>query len=173
MAATRTHASVSVRLALVSLVVAALAVAGGNSSSIVKAQAPRVPPGLEAQKERLRSVFELAGVVFTDADETSGRLVIGVLDRGVEGLIRGRLPALGVSSQSVDVVEAPAIFEVATLRDHVRPVVGGLQIRFSQFVCSLGFKRILSPKDFTRAWEQNASVKFQLTWMGSLGCCHG
>src|SRR5207249_3727911 len=52
---------------------------------------------------------------------------------------RARLAVLGVAAQSVDVVEAPAIFQVATLRDYVRPVVGGLQIRFSQYLCSLGF----------------------------------
>jgi hypothetical protein len=84
-------------------------------------------------------VFEVAGVVFTDADETTGRLVVGVLDRGVEGLVRDRLPALGVLSQSVDIVETEPIFRVATLRDKVRPLVGGLQIRFSQYLCSLGF----------------------------------
>jgi hypothetical protein len=87
-------------------------------------------------------LFELAGVVFTDADEARGRLVVGVLDRGVEGLIRAKLPALGVPSQFVEVVETEPIVQVATLRDKVRPVVAGLQIRFSQFVCSLGFNAI-------------------------------
>jgi hypothetical protein len=112
----------------------ALVIGGPFGASVLNAQ-----PGLEAQHQRLRSLFELAGVVFTDADETTGRLVVGVLDRGVEGLIRARLPMLGIAPQSVDVVETQAIFQVATLRDKVRPVVGGLQIRFSQYLCSLGF----------------------------------
>jgi hypothetical protein len=103
------------------------------------AQAPARP---EAQHRRLLPLFELAGVVFTDADETRGRLVVGVLDRGVEGLIRARLRMLGIARESVDVVETEAIFQVTTLRDNVRPVVGGLQIRFSQFLCSLGFNAI-------------------------------
>jgi hypothetical protein len=64
---------------------------------------------------------------------------VGVLDRDVEGLVRARLRVLGVSSQSVDVVETEPIVQVATVRDKVRPVVGGLQIRFSQDLCSLGF----------------------------------
>jgi hypothetical protein len=93
----------------------------------------------EAQHQRLLPLFELAGVVFTDADETRGRLVVGVLDRGAEGLVRGRLRALGVASQSVDVVETEPIFALATLRDRSPEIVGGLQIRFSQFLCSLGF----------------------------------
>jgi hypothetical protein len=42
----------------------------------------------------------------------------------------------------VDVVETEPIVQVATLRDKVRPVVGGLQIRFSQYLCSLGFNAL-------------------------------
>jgi hypothetical protein len=101
-------------------------------------------PDLEARHQRLLSLFELSGVVFTDADETRGRLVVGVLDRGIEGLIRARLAVLGIAAQSVDVIETEAIFPVATLRDKVRPVVGALQIRFSGFLCSLGFNAVRS-----------------------------
>lgn len=97
---------------------------------------------VEAQNQRLLPLFELAGVVFTDADETRGRLVVGVLDRDIEGLVRARLRVLGIADQSVDVVETEAIFQVATLRDRADAVVGGLQIRFSQFLCSLGFNAI-------------------------------
>lgn len=107
-------------------------------------------PGLHAQNQRalevlhqrLLPVFELAGVVFTDADERTGRLVIGVLDREVEPLVRARLPVLGVPAQSVDVIETEPIFQVATLRDKVRPLVGGLQIRYSNYLCSLGFNAV-------------------------------
>jgi hypothetical protein len=113
------------------------------SAVVVFAGAPGLqaqsPQALEALNQRLLPLFEVAGVVFTDADQTTGRLVVGVLDRGAEGLVRDRLPGLGVLSQSVDIVETEPIFRVATLRDKVRPVVAGLQIRFSQFLCSLGF----------------------------------
>ena len=114
--------------------VIALAVTVGVPRS--QAQSARA---LEVQHQRLLPLFELAGVVFTDADETNGRLVVGVLDRDVEGLVRARLRVLGISSQSVNVVATEPILRVATLRDRVRPVVGGLEIRFSQFLCSLGF----------------------------------
>jgi hypothetical protein len=97
---------------------------------------------LEAHHQRMVSVFELAGVVFTDADENSGRLVIGVLDRDIDGLIRARLRVLGVPSESVDIIAAEPIVPVVTLRDQARPVVAGVQIRFSSFVCSLGFNAI-------------------------------
>jgi hypothetical protein len=100
------------------------------------------PQDLPALHQRLLPLFELAGVIFTDADESTGRLVVGVLDRDVEGLVRARLQVLGVPSQSVDVVETEPIVQVATLRDKVRPVVAGLQIRFSLFLCSLGFNAV-------------------------------
>jgi hypothetical protein len=96
-------------------------------------------PDLEALHQRLLPLFETPGVVFTDADETRGRLVVGVLDRRSEGQVRGRLRALGVDSQSVDVVETEPIIALATLRDRSSSLAGGLQIRFSQFLCSLGF----------------------------------
>jgi hypothetical protein len=114
--------------------VVVIAVCAGVSS--LHAQSPQA---LEVLHQRLLPLFEVAGVAFTDADQTTGRLVVGVLDRDVEGLVRDRLPALGVLAQSVDVVETEPIFRLATLRDKVRPVVGGLQIRFSQYLCSLGF----------------------------------
>jgi hypothetical protein len=124
------------RSALV-LAIAAGALAVSTRTPVLEAQGR---PDLEAQHQRLLPLFELAGIVFTDADETRGRLVVGVLDRDVEGLVRGRLRALGVASQSVDIVETDAIFPVATLRDRaLNDIVGGLQIRFSQFLCSLGF----------------------------------
>jgi hypothetical protein len=93
---------------------------------------------LAAAHRRLLPLFELAGVVFTDADEASGRLVVGVMDREIDGLVRAQLARLGVSD-TVDLVETEPIERVATLRDKVRPVSGGLQIRYSQYVCSLGF----------------------------------
>ena len=122
------------------LVVIALAVTAGGPTGV---------PVLEAQgrsdenaHRRMLPVFELAGVVYTDADETNGRFVIGVMDRGIEGLVRGRLKALGVAAESVDIVETEPIAQLATLRDLVRPVQAGLQVRFSNYVCTLGFNAI-------------------------------
>jgi hypothetical protein len=117
----------------------AFAAGGPFSAPALEAQGR---PDLEAQHQRLLPVFELAGVVFTDLDETRGQLVVGVLDRDIEGLLRARLAVLGIAPQSVDVVETEEIFRVDTLRDKVRPVVGGVQIRFSQYLCSLGFNAI-------------------------------
>ncbi len=137
MTATRHVTSLPKRVVVFSSVLVALTLVGGSGS---QAQSPRA---LEVLNQRLVPLFELAGVVFTDADERSGRLVVGVLDRGAEGLIRAQLARLGVPSESVDLVETEPIHRVLTLRDKVRPVVAGLQIRFSQYVCSLGFNAVL------------------------------
>ena len=104
----------------------------------LRAQNPN-PRAIQALHDRLLPIFEIAGVVFTHANESTGRLTVGVLDRDVSALIRERLPLLGISSQSVDVVETEPILQLTTLRDTVRPVVGGLQIRFSNYLCTLGF----------------------------------
>ena len=133
---TTRHSALSKRIVIISALVA-LTLAGGSGSHAQSRQA------LEVRHGRLLPLFELAGVVFTDADETSGRIIVGVLDRDVEGLVRGQLARLGVSSESVDIVETEPIARVATLRDKVRPIVAGLQIRFSQYVCSLGFNAAL------------------------------
>ena len=137
MIATRHLASLSKRLVVFSSALVALTLASGSGSQAQSRQA------LEVLNQRLLPLFELAGVVFTDGEERSGRLVVGVLDRGAEGLVRAQLAQLGVPSESVDLVETEPIHRVVTLRDQVRPVVAGLQIRFSQYVCSLGFNAVL------------------------------
>jgi len=100
------------------------------------------PPDLEALHQRLLPLFEFDGVVYTDADERSGRLVVGVVNRGIETAIRARLNALGVSSQSVDVVVTEPIVQVTSLQSYVRPIEGGLQVRWDGYVCTLGFNGI-------------------------------
>jgi hypothetical protein len=123
-------------VACVLLAAFAFTAGGPFSAAAVKAQGP---PDLEAQHRRLLPLFELAGVVFTDADETTGRLAIGVMDPGVRGLVRARLAALGIAADDVDIVPTDDILPLTTLRDQVRPVQGGLQIRFSGYLCSLSF----------------------------------
>jgi hypothetical protein len=123
-----------------------LAASGLSGDRVIRAQGRSgQAPGradLEALNQRLLPVFELAGVVFTDADETRGRVVVGVLDADMQGLVRASAARLGISAQDIEIVETEPIFQVATLRDSVRPVEAGYQIRFSQYVCSLGFNAI-------------------------------
>jgi hypothetical protein len=83
------------------------------------------------------------GGVFVDADEASNKVRIGV-ERGSIARIRGIVARLGIPDDAVVVQEAEPIRYAATLRDRVRPVVGGLQINFPRFLCTLGFNAIRS-----------------------------
>jgi hypothetical protein len=131
------------RLGLLAVSALAFAAGGPSGDRVVSAQGRSdSAPGradLEALNQRLLPVFELAGVVFTDADETRGRVVVGVLDADMQGLVRATAARLGVSAQDIEIVETEPIFQVATLRDSLRPAPAGAQIRFSAYVCSLGF----------------------------------
>src|SRR4030095_11857776 len=83
------------RSVILTLAIGAIVLTGGGpfGAPVLDAQGP--PDG---QHQRLGPLCELAGVVFTDADERSGRLVVGVLDRGIEGLVRAQFAPRAVSS---------------------------------------------------------------------------
>jgi hypothetical protein len=92
------------------------------------------------------------GAVYVDADEASNRVRIGV-ERGAGGRIRGSLARWGIPSAAVVIEEVePVRFAVAqgpkpkakpgsgpSLQGVVRPIVGGVQINFPGFLCTLGF----------------------------------
>ncbi len=126
-----------------SALVALLAVTPGMPG--VQAQNPHANThALQALQKQVLPLFELNGVVFTAPNYASGRLVVGVVDRGVEDLVRDKLSSLGVPFQSVEVIETEPIYQVSTLTDKIRPVVAGVQIRFTNYLCSLGFNAILN-----------------------------
>jgi hypothetical protein len=84
-------------------------------------------------------VLALPGTVFADYDERIGRLVFGVENDKVIPGVRTALTRLGLSSATYDVQITEPIVHMATLRDNVDPKVGGLQIHFGQYLCTLGF----------------------------------
>jgi hypothetical protein len=88
-------------------------------------------------------VLSIQGTVFVDADEASNRVTVG-LERGALARARGAIARLGIPQDAVIFQEAEPIRMVATLRSKVRPAVGGLQINFPGFLCSLGFNAIRS-----------------------------
>ena len=88
------------------------------------------------------AVLARKGVVFLDIDETRNRLRIGVDRSAGSGAVAGLLRSLdgaGVPREAVVLEPTDPIHFVATLRDRIRPVPGGVQIRFSNFLCTLGF----------------------------------
>jgi len=83
--------------------------------------------------------FAQGGVVFVDLDEAANRVLVGVEPGASHANIRALAARLGVPAEALTVRDAEPIRYMATLRDQVRAVVAGLQINFSNFLCSIGF----------------------------------
>ena len=83
--------------------------------------------------------FEIPGVVYTDLDEASNRVVVALEPGAGKASIRSLAARLGVPAAAIVLRESEPIIPMAGLRDLVRPVVAGLQINFGGFVCSIGF----------------------------------
>lgn len=82
----------------------------------------------------------VAGAVFADLDEGANRLRFGAENPAAAQGIRTALSARGIPAGAVIVEQAEPIRFVATLQDQIRPtLLGGLQINFSRFLCTLGF----------------------------------
>jgi hypothetical protein len=84
-------------------------------------------------------VLELDQTVFADDDEATGQLVFGVEHAGVGNRVRGVLARYGIPASAYRIEEVEPIVNMATLRDVFRPTVGGIQIHFGQYLCTLGF----------------------------------
>jgi len=93
-------------------------------------------------RERARPVFDVDGVVYVD-EADDGMLDVGVVGVNVVQAVQQRLVGLGIPLERVRIVVTKPIHELATLRDKVRPLVGGLQIAFVKggltYLCTLGF----------------------------------
>jgi hypothetical protein len=84
-------------------------------------------------------VMENAGTVFSDLDESSNRIVFGVERAGLATAVNAVMRAHGVPADAYEVRVVEPIKLAATLRDVVNPKVGGLQIHFGNYLCTLGF----------------------------------
>jgi hypothetical protein len=97
------------------------------------------------------AAFSVKGIILADVDEGSNRLRFGVANAGAAAALRSALGRAGVPAGAAIVEQRAPFKTVATLRDRVRPVVGGLQINFfaappevatPSFLCTLGFNAI-------------------------------
>ena len=88
------------------------------------------------------AALAVPGAVFADLDEASNRVRIGVEHAAALNGVRHVLAARGIPATAVILEETEPIANAATLRNRVRPVLGGLQINFGQFLCTLGFNAV-------------------------------
>jgi hypothetical protein len=104
---------------------------------------------LKEWHEQMRGLFNIQGVVFTDVDESSNRLKIGVERPDLIGVIEQQLIQQGIPRGAFIVEQAKPVVLAATLRDNIRPLQGGIQITFSNnpsnyYICTLGFNGVRS-----------------------------
>ncbi|HSA58048.1 MAG TPA: hypothetical protein VLE53_20205 [Gemmatimonadaceae bacterium] len=84
-------------------------------------------------------VLAMPGAVFADHDEAGNRLVFGAEHAAAANGIRAAAARMGIPESAFEVRVVAPIHQLATLRDRIRPTVGGIQIHFFQFLCTLGF----------------------------------
>ena len=92
----------------------------------------------DAFQRATQAAMPLAGAVFTDLDESQNQVVIGVDNAGAVSAFERVLLNAGLSADAFEVVVTEPIHAAATLRDKFDPTVGGIQIHFTQYVCTLG-----------------------------------
>jgi hypothetical protein len=145
----KTFNSVS-RLAAASLILVAAACSDsmpgptaapqGDPSAALGSLPPQAQDRMEVLFRRLApEVLSLPGTVFADNDEVAGHLVFGVENAGVGRSVRATLARLGVAEADYAVEVTPPVHQLATLRDKFLPTKAGIQIHFSQYVCTMGF----------------------------------
>jgi hypothetical protein len=85
-------------------------------------------------------VLALRQTVFADHDEANNRLVFGVENPGVANAVQNVMDRLQIpaSAYAIEVTE-PIRFMSETLRTRHRPTMGGIQIHFGNYLCTLGF----------------------------------
>ena len=88
------------------------------------------------------AVFNIQGVVYTDIDEKANRLTVAVENQGLVASVQTEVFTAGVPQSAVNIVMADPIYTQVTLQDQVRPIQGGLQIQFSNFLCSISYNAV-------------------------------
>jgi hypothetical protein len=92
----------------------------------------------DAFERATHAAMPLEGTVFTDLDEAVNRVVVGVDNAGRAQAARLALQRAGLEEGSYDVIVTSPIRQAATLRDEFNPTQGGIQIHFTQYLCTLG-----------------------------------
>ena len=107
-----------------------------SSASLGQGQPDRIEAAFRRSSPE---VMGIPGTVFSDHDERIGKLVVGIDNPRAEAAVRAAMARHGVAEGDYVIEATTPIVNMATLRDVVRPVVGGLQIHFTRYVCTIGF----------------------------------
>jgi hypothetical protein len=95
---------------------------------------------LKDWSEALHPLLSLRSDVYLiDVDEVGNRVLLGVADANAIGAVRAEAARLGIPAPAVHVQTQPRPEFRATVRDRFTTTLGGIQIAFSSYVCTLGF----------------------------------
>lgn len=145
----QSHKFVARLVVLGTITLAACQDATQSPTAPVVPQMPQAARSPQAQA-RLEAIFQsaspevmaLPGTVFADNDEAAGKVVFGVENANAAIGVRQALGRLGVDEADYAIeVTAPIVMMqgAATLRSEFDPKVGGIQIHFTRYLCTLGF----------------------------------
>jgi hypothetical protein len=95
---------------------------------------------LQGWSESLHPLLSSRSDVFLiDVDEVENRVLVGVADAAAVGAVRAEAARLGIPVPALHVQTQPRPETRATVRDRFTTTVGGIQIAFGGYVCTLGF----------------------------------
>lgn len=86
----------------------------------------------------------VAGVVFTDLDERTNRVKIGIGPDATRDQVEAAIKESGVPREAITIEVTQPIYPNASLRDKFRPMPGGVQVEadtgiFAFKICTMGF----------------------------------
>ncbi|HEU4885408.1 MAG TPA: hypothetical protein VFT45_24385 [Longimicrobium sp.] len=94
---------------------------------------------LKEWAEALTPLLQQSGIYLIDVDEVQNRVLVGVDGPSSAGAVRSEGARLGIPAAALATQTQPAPQVRATVRDRFTTTVGGIQIAFSGYLCTLGF----------------------------------
>ncbi len=94
---------------------------------------------LKGWSEALHPMLGRSDVFLIDVDEAQNRVLVGVADATAIAAVRAEAARLGVPAPALHVQTQARPQVRATVRDRFATTVGGIQIAFSSYFCTLGF----------------------------------
>ena len=98
-------------------------------------------------RAKVDNVLSISDVVFTDLDERTNRLKVGIGPGATREKVEATIRDSGIPSEAIVIEVTQPIYPNSTLRDKVRPMPGGVQVEadtgvFAFKICTMGFNAI-------------------------------
>ncbi len=94
---------------------------------------------LKGWAEKAEGMLTRGDVYLVDIDEVNNRVHVGVADRAAVSAVRSAAARMGIPASAIFVQTQAKPEGRATLRDRYTTMVGGTQIAFSNYVCTMAF----------------------------------